>query len=78
MGSDPDKSVVDTEGQSWDVEGLWVADASVFPTATGVNPMVTVETMALCIAENAAASLLGAPFVFDQGQLPESSCKFEW
>lgn len=78
MGDDPRTSAVDTQGQSWDVQGLWVCDASVFPTATGVNPMVTVEAMALCIAENVAGSLLGSPFEFEKGQLPESLCKFEW
>lgn len=35
MGTDPAASVVDAEGQSWDVAGLYVMDASTFPTATG-------------------------------------------
>ncbi|KAI0480699.1 GMC oxidoreductase [Xylariaceae sp. FL0804] len=33
--------VVDPRGRVWGVEGLYVADASVFPSASGVNPMVT-------------------------------------
>ena len=37
--------VVDPSGKVWGVEGLYVADASVFPSASGVNPMVT--TMAI-------------------------------
>ena len=78
MGADPRTSVVDPQGQSWDVEGLWVADASVFPTASGVNPMITVEAMALCIAQNTASSLLGSEFEFEKGELPVSACKFEW
>jgi choline dehydrogenase-like flavoprotein len=41
MSSDPRKGVVDARGKVWDVEGLYVADASVFPSASGVNPMVT-------------------------------------
>lgn len=41
MGVSPRKSVVDPRGQVWGVEGLYVADASVFPTASGVNPMIT-------------------------------------
>lgn len=33
--------VVDPRGKVWGTEGLYVADASVFPSASGVNPMVT-------------------------------------
>lgn len=41
MGSNPKTSVIDPKGQVWGTEGLFVADASVFPSASGVNPMVT-------------------------------------
>ena len=41
MGSSERNSVVDAKGKVWGVEGLYVADASVFPSASGVNPMVT-------------------------------------
>ncbi|PCH01389.1 Alcohol dehydrogenase, long-chain fatty [Penicillium occitanis (nom. inval.)] len=41
MSNSPKKGVVDPDGQVWGTEGLYVADASVFPSASGVNPMVT-------------------------------------
>jgi len=42
--------VVDPRGKVWGTEGLYVADASVFPSASGVNPMVTVMAIADWIA----------------------------
>ncbi|KAK9985056.1 hypothetical protein SO802_034581 [Lithocarpus litseifolius] len=52
MGVDPKKSVVNQMGETWEVEGLFVvADTSVFPTALGVNPMVTVQAIAYCTAQ---------------------------
>lgn len=57
MGSSPQHSVVDEAGQCWDVRGLYVADASVFPTSSGVNPMITVESTAYMIAEGLAQRL---------------------
>ena len=41
MAATPDEGVVDPNGKVWEVERLYVADASVFPSASGVNPMVT-------------------------------------
>ena len=41
MATDPRNGVVDGNGRVWGTSGLWVADASVFPSASGVNPMVT-------------------------------------
>ena len=41
LGTSESNSVVDARGKVWGVEGLYVADASVFPSASGVNPMVT-------------------------------------
>ncbi|KAL5807590.1 hypothetical protein ACOSQ4_030323 [Xanthoceras sorbifolium] len=52
MGIDPKTSVVNQMGETWEVEGLYLADTSVFPTALGVNPMVTVQAIAYCTAQS--------------------------
>ena len=46
MGASPRTSVVDAEHRVWGIRGLYVADASVFPTASGVNPMLTIMAIA--------------------------------
>ncbi len=51
MGPDKKKSVVDAYGQSHDVQGLYVADASVFPTSVIVNPQITVYALSSYIAD---------------------------
>ncbi|XP_024543429.1 long-chain-alcohol oxidase FAO4A [Selaginella moellendorffii] len=52
MGSSPENSVIDAKGETWDAEGLFLTDASVFPTPTGLNPMVTIQSIAYCTAQN--------------------------
>jgi choline dehydrogenase-like flavoprotein len=54
MGRSPDSSVVDENGQLWDLPGCYVADASVFPTAIGVNPQITIMALATRTAERIA------------------------
>lgn len=46
MGGNRSTSVVNPENEVWDVPGLYVADASVFPSASGVNPMLTIMGIA--------------------------------
>ena len=46
MHADPDDGVVDARGRVHGVEGLWVADGSVFPLSSGVNPMITIMALA--------------------------------
>ena len=46
MGTNAAASVVDPEHRVWGTRGLYVADASTFPSASGVNPMLTVMAMA--------------------------------
>ncbi|KAH7865775.1 hypothetical protein Vadar_011040 [Vaccinium darrowii] len=52
MGVEPNGSAVNQMGETWEVDGLYVADSSVFPTALGVNPMVTVQAIAYCTAQS--------------------------
>ena len=46
MGNDPSAAVTDGFGQVHGTDGLMVADASVFPTPIGVNPMETIMALA--------------------------------
>jgi choline dehydrogenase-like flavoprotein len=55
MGSDPSTSVADPWGQLHDTPGVWVGDASAFPTASGTNPMITIMALARRTAEAIAA-----------------------
>lgn len=54
MGTDRTKSVVGPDGQTHDVEGLYVADASLMPTSLGVNPQVTIMALGLLVGSAAA------------------------
>jgi choline dehydrogenase-like flavoprotein len=57
MGSDPAESVADGRGELHDTRGVWIGDASAFPTAPGVNPMISIMSLAHRTAANIAASL---------------------
>jgi len=46
MGSDPRDSVADGRGELHDCKGVWIGDASAFPTAPGVNPMISIMSLA--------------------------------
>ena len=46
MGADPRRSLLDSYNESHDVKGLFVTDASAFPSSVGVNPQLTIMAMA--------------------------------
>ncbi|HSD09493.1 MAG TPA: GMC family oxidoreductase [Candidatus Binatia bacterium] len=51
MGRDPRVSMVDSFGAAHGIKGLYVADASVFPTSVAVPPQITVMALAARTAE---------------------------
>jgi len=46
LGLDPRRSVLDPDLEAWDMEGLFVADGSIFPSSLGVNPQLTIMAFA--------------------------------
>ncbi len=50
MGCSRENSVVDPEGRVWGVQDLYIADGSVLPTSLGVNPQLSIMTVATRIA----------------------------
>ncbi|MFC4127186.1 GMC family oxidoreductase [Nocardia rhizosphaerae] len=57
MGGSAASSATDPDGTTWDVDNIVVADGSTFPTAPGVNPMVTIEAIGYMNATRLAARL---------------------
>jgi hypothetical protein len=51
--------VVDPKGRVWGTEGLYVSDASIFPSASGVNPMVTNMAISDWISRGVSKDLRG-------------------
>ena len=56
MGENPNRTVVNFSGESHAVKGLFVADASLFPTSVGVPPTLTIAALAEHIAHQIIAS----------------------
>jgi len=54
MSADPRRGPLDPEGRVRGVDGLWVCDASVFPSPSAVNPQATVMALADIISRRAA------------------------
>jgi len=55
MGNDPERSVVDANGQAHDTDNLFIVDGSVFVTGGGVNPTPTIQAIALKVADYISA-----------------------
>jgi long-chain-alcohol oxidase len=58
VGASATTSACNWDGETWDVRGLYVMDGSSFPSASGVNPMLTIEAIAHMNASRLAAALV--------------------
>lgn len=56
LGGDPRTAVADPYGEVYGVRGLFVGDASTFPTASGVNPMLSIYGLAYRVAQRVKAT----------------------
>ena len=52
MGSEKESSVVNYKCQSHEINNLYIADASIFPTSGGTNPALTIIANSLRIADH--------------------------
>jgi long-chain-alcohol oxidase len=57
MGGSAATSACDPTGQTWDVRDLYVFDGSAFPSASGVNPQISIQAIAHMGARGLAARL---------------------
>jgi choline dehydrogenase-like flavoprotein len=55
LGGSRNVSATNPEGETWEVKNLYVMDGSSFPSASGVNPMISIEAVA-----HRNATVLGA------------------
>jgi len=55
MGDDPEVAAVGSDGQHHHVEGLWVADGSIFPTSIGIPPQISIYAMGLHVGRAIAS-----------------------
>jgi len=54
MGSSPENSVVDADCKLHNIDNLYIASASVFPTSSQANPTLTIVAMSLRLADHIA------------------------
>jgi choline dehydrogenase-like flavoprotein len=51
MGTDPAESVVAPDCRAHDLDNLWIAGSSVFPTGGAMNPTLTIAALACRLAD---------------------------
>ena len=57
LGDSPGNSATNPDGEAWEARNLYVMDGSSFPSASGVNPMISIEAIAHRNAKALAAKL---------------------
>jgi long-chain-alcohol oxidase len=57
MGGSPATSACNPDGECWEARNLIVCDGSAFPSASGVNPMLSIAAIAHMNASRLAAGL---------------------
>lgn len=57
FGTDPERSVLDLDCKAHDLDNLYLADASFFPSIAAVNPTLTIIANALRVADGIAERL---------------------
>ncbi|KAK5948636.1 hypothetical protein OHC33_010395 [Knufia fluminis] len=57
MSASPTDGVVDPRGKVWDTENVYIADASILPSASGVNPMISNMGLSLHVARGIAKTI---------------------
>jgi len=57
LGDSPATSATNPDGETWEVRNLFVMDGASFPSASGVNPMISIEATAHRNARALAAKL---------------------
>ncbi len=68
MGADSTNSVVNSDCKVHEFDNLYVCDASVFPTALGVNPQLTVMALAAMVADKLIANWQDRPLAESLGR----------
>ncbi len=57
MGGSSKKHPVQPNGETREVKNLYIADSSLFPSASGANPMLSIQALAYYIAQQVKSSL---------------------
>jgi choline dehydrogenase-like flavoprotein len=57
LGGSPKSSATNPDGEAWEVRDLYALDGSAFPSASGVNPMISIEAIAYRNASALAARM---------------------